>query len=223
MSETSPRVTLPVPVLRSPLHGLGLADSMAPPQQHNRVWLSEFAHLACLVLRGAAGDAQFMQAAAGVLGAPLPSAPMTLLPTAAALVLWLSPDEWLLVCRRSRRADLVCRLSAALGSAFAQIVDNSGGLGLLRIAGPDHLLLLRQLGPYDFDSLAALRCVATVMSKTAVVVARSDSAGVVLIVRRSYADYLWRLLWRTAQPYQPCVCAPALCADPLFAPLLESS
>jgi sarcosine oxidase subunit gamma len=51
---------------------------------------------------------------------------------------------------------------------------------------------------------------------------RTDTTGVVLLFRRSFADYTWRLLERTARSYRPCITSPAQCADPVFTPLFET-
>lgn len=209
-------------LLESPLHAFGLPARAAVPNLQNRVLMAELPHMGYIVLRGKADDADFMQAVADILGQALPTQPMTILGTTAGVVLWVSPDEWLLVCQRSRRDALLARLSSALQNVFAQVVDNSGGLTALRVSGPDHLLLLRQLGPYDYESLAIGRCASTVASKTGFTVARTDAAGVVIVFRRSFADYTWRLLERTAQPYRLCITAPAHIADPVFTPLFEA-
>ncbi|MDB5848912.1 MAG: Sarcosine oxidase, gamma subunit [Rhodoferax sp.] len=216
MSET-------MSALESPLHGFGLPARAAAPTARNRVVASEIAHLAYIVLRGRADDPAFMDAVAAVLGQPLPTAPMSLLQTAAGVVLWVSPDEWLLVASRAARNALIASLTAGLQEVFAQVVDNSGGYTALRLAGPDHLQLLRQFGPYDFEALAVGRCAATVASKTGFTVARTDERGVVLVFRRSFADYTWRLLERTARPYTLCITTPDQCADPMFTPLFDPS
>jgi sarcosine oxidase subunit gamma len=208
--------------LESPLHGFGLPARAAAPTERNRVVASEIANLAYIVLRGRADDPAFMDAVATVLGQQLPTTPMSLLSTAAGVVLWVSPDEWLLVARRAARDTLIASLTAALTEIFAQVVDNSGAYTALRLAGPGHLQLLRQLGPYNFEGLAVGRCAATVASKTGFTVARTDTAGVVLLFRRSFADYTWRLLERTARPYAMCITTPDQCADPMFTPLYAS-
>lgn len=208
-------------MLQSPLHAFGLPARVATPTNDNRVLISELPHLGYLVLRGKADDAAFMQAAASVLGQPLPTQPMTVLPTAAGVVLWLSPDEWLLLCQRSARDTLLASIATALQDLFAQVVDNSGGFTTLRLAGPDHMMLLRQLSPYDFECLAVGRCASTVLSKANMTVVRTDTQGVLLVFRRSFADYIWRLLERTAQPYRPCITHPDQCADPIVTPLFE--
>ncbi len=208
--------------LESPLYAFDLPARATTPTAHNRVVASELGNLGYIVLRGKADDADFMHAVAGVLGQALPTQPMTVLPTTAGVVLWVSPDEWLLVCKRSARDSLLAALVAATQDLFAQVVDNSGGLTALRLSGPDHMLLLRQLGPYDYESLAVGRCASTVASKTGLTVARTDTAGVVLVFRRSFADYTWRLLERTALPYRLCITTPSQCADPVFTPLFET-
>ena len=208
--------------LESPLHGFGLPARAATPTERNRVVASEIANLAYIVLRGRADDPAFMDAVAAVLGQPLPTTPMSLLSTPAGVVLWVSPDEWLLVARRASRDALIASLTAGLQDVFAQVVDNSGAYTALRLAGPGHMQLLRQLGPYNFEGLAVGRCAATVASKTGFTVARTDTAGVVLVFRRSFADYTWRLLERTARPHALCITTPDQCADPMFTPLYAS-
>ena len=209
-------------MLESPLHAFNLSARATAPTDQNRVVISELANLGYIVLRGKADDVAFMQAVAGVLGQALPTQPMTVLSCAASVVMWVSPDEWLVVCKRSTRDSLLAALTAAVQDLFAQVVDNSGGLTAMRLCGPDHMLLLRQMGPYDFESLAVGRCASTVVSKTGLTVARTDEAGVVLVFRRSFADYTWRLLERTALPYRLCITSPAQCADPVFTPLFEN-
>jgi sarcosine oxidase subunit gamma len=209
-------------MLESPLHAFGLSARVQTPASSDRVVLSELPHMGYLVLRGKADDTAFMQAMAGVLGQTLPTQPMTVLSTAVGVVLWVSPDEWLLVCKRSNRDHLLATLTTALQDVFAQVVDNSGGLTTMRLAGPDHLLLLRQLGPYDFESLAVGFSARTVISKTGLTVVRTDESGVLLVFRRSFADYTWRLLERTAKSYRPCITSPQQCADPVFTPLFET-
>lgn len=210
------------PTLQSPLHAFGLDAQAVPPSALNRVVFSELPHLGYIVLRGKADDSAFMQGVASVLGHSLPVQPRQVLHAAEGAVLWLSPDEWLLVCPRSQRDTMLAALTAALKGLFAQVVDNSGGFTTLRIAGPEHLALLRQLGPYDFESQAVGTVASTVMSKTSVTVVRTDATGVLLVFRRSFADYLWRLIERTAKPYHPCIAAPAVVADPVFTPLLTA-
>lgn len=205
--------------LRSPLQHRMSAASAASA----RVQAAELAHLALVTIRGKPGDAAFRAGAERVLGVPLPTRASSLTATPRGALLWQSPDEWLLVARRSERAGLLEAFGTALYGVFAQVVDSSGGYALLRLAGPEHVTVLRHLGPYDFERLAVGQGVGTVLGKANVSVLRSDAAGVLLLFRRSFADYVWMLVEQAARPYGLALRAPHALADPMFTPLLESA
>jgi sarcosine oxidase subunit gamma len=209
--------------LRTPLHVFNLPAESRAPTAKDGVVVSELPHLAYVILRGQATDAAFMQGVASVLGASLPTQPASLVQTPGGVVQWVSPDEWWVIAPRARRDALVASLNTALQGVFAQVVDNSGGHTAMRVTGPAHMLLLRHLGPYDFESLTVGKAVSTVMAKAVVSVCRTDEQGVVLLFRRSFADYFWRLLRRTAAPYGLCVTQPGTHADPVFTPLLPAT
>ncbi|MDZ5457471.1 hypothetical protein, partial [Azohydromonas lata] len=62
-----------------------------------------------------------------------------------------------------------------------------------------------------------------VMSKASFTVLRSDAQGVALVFRRSFADYIWKLIERTARPYGLQLVEPRRCVDPMLSPLLAGS
>jgi sarcosine oxidase subunit gamma len=163
-----------------------------------------------------------MSGVAAVIGAPLPTQPRAAVRCAAGVVLWQSPDEWWLLCARSARDRLVAALEQALQGCFAQVADNSGGFTALRISGAQHLRLLNHLSPYDFESLPVGQCVSTVISKATFTVLRSDAQGVTLVFRRSFADYIWQLIERTARPYGLQLADTRACTDTLLTPLLDA-
>lgn len=181
---------------------------------------AEYPNLGYVVIRGRADDADFLAATAAVLGASLPTLPRSMLRCAAGVVLWQSPDEWWLVCERARRDLLVRSLEEALKGLFAQAVDNSGGLTAVHVSGPAHMRLLNHLGPYDFERLPVGSCVSTVISKASFTVLRTSTMGVTLVFRRSFADYIWQLVQRTARPYGMQLVDPGSCADGVLSHLL---
>ena len=106
---------------------------------------------------------------------------------------------------------------------IGKVLDNSGSLASLHLAGPQHVTLLRHLSPYDFESLGIGGCVSTVLPKAGVTVLRGDDDGVLLLFRRSFADWIWRLVERSAEPYGLALCAPQELPAPGFAALLAGS
>ena len=157
--------------------------------------------LGFIYLRGIAGDTAFSKAVASVLGSDIPTQPKQTVYTKTAAVLWLSPDEWLLVCSYAEKNNLLQQLQTALKGVYAQVVDNSGGFMLMRIHGNDATTILRHISPYNFESLQTGQCVQTIAKKTTVVVVKVAENDYAFIFRRSFADYLWRILQKTAKPY----------------------
>lgn len=157
--------------------------------------------LGVLQLRGLTSDAAFMQGIASVLGTALPTQAKQAVYAEQAAILWVSPDEWLLVCAYQDKNDLLQRFQAALGGVYAQALDNSGGYSMLVIDGEYATTVLRHLSPYDILSLQIGECVQTFVHKNAFMITKVADDEYAVVFRRSFADYIWRLLQKTAQPY----------------------
>jgi sarcosine oxidase, subunit gamma len=207
------------PVLRSALADHLPAPSSPDAQAKAGVRVAEWPDIACVVLRGRADDAPFLRAVQAACGVTLPTQPGSFAATANIVTLWISPDEWWLLAPRVARDGLVTALRQATAGLHAQVADNSGGLACLHLAGPQHVTLLRHLSPYDFESLGVGRCVSTIVPKAGITVLRGDDAGVLLLFRRSFADWIWRLVERSARPYGLAACAPRDLPAPAFAAL----
>ncbi len=188
------------PIMRSPLHSLGLAGQARPIDDSCGVWANEIPHLGYISLRCDSRDETFVSAASNALGLRLPVEPCTLAATEDVKVLWLSPDEWMIVSAPGRRATLLTDLRQALAGVRSQVVDNSGGYTKIFLGGANALDVLRHVSVYDFESLQPGRVVGTTFGKSSVYAFRQAN-GYRLIVRRSFADYIWRYLVRAATPY----------------------
>jgi sarcosine oxidase subunit gamma len=189
------------PYAQSPLHDFGLPAKARRPDGSCGVWMNELALLGYVIVRGDAQDPAFIRAVRSVLGIALPTVPGTVTPFTNGVALWQAPDEWLLVCARSARHICIAGLEAALSDMHAQVVDNSGGLTMVYLTGAQQVTLLRHVGVYDFEALVPGRLASTVCGKATLTVFRHDDQGIFLIFRRSFADYVWRLLSKAARPY----------------------
>lgn len=189
------------PYAQSPLHGVGLNARARAQDASCGVWMNEAALLGYITLRGDCADPAFNAALMAVLGIALPDAPNTLRAFAHGVVLWQAPDEWLLVCRRSAGSAYVVELESALALLHAQVVNNSGGLTTLHLSGANQVELLRHVSVYDVETLTAGRVVSTVCGKANIIAYRLDNDAIFVVFRRSFADYLWRLLEKAARPY----------------------
>jgi len=188
------------PIMRSPLHSLGLASQARPIDDSCGVWANEIPHLGYIVLRGDGRDQAFASAASTALSVSLPLQPCTLAMSISVTVLWLSPDEWMIIAAPSQTSSLRASLQQALLGVRSQVVDNSGGYTQIVLGGVRAVDLLRHVSVYDFESLRPASVVGTTFGKSSVYAFRQDN-GYRLIARRSFADYIWRYLVRAATPY----------------------
>jgi sarcosine oxidase, subunit gamma len=188
------------PIMQSPLHGFGLEAQSRPIDDSNGVWANEVPLLGYISLRGTATDTAFTAAASQALGLRLPTEPCSMTQNGAAKILWLSPDEWMIACPRDRHPTLLKDLTTALTGIPHQIADNSGGYTQVIIKGRNAGHALSHCTVYDIDALAAGRVVGTTFGKSSVYLHRAGD-GYCLLLRRSFADYIWRTLARAALPY----------------------
>lgn len=197
------------PVMRSPLNHFNLAQRQQPLDDSRGVWANEVPLLGYISLRGNTDNPAFVAAVNSALGCSLPIQPCALQETNWGTILWLSPDEWLLVCEREQRATLQASLETALAGIHSQVADNSGGYTKVALQGLNAEDVLRHCTVYDLAHLGTGRVVGTSFGKMTTFLLHSKE-GYSLVFRRSFADYIWRLLERSAEPYGFGVAAPSV-------------
>ena len=141
---------------------------------------------------------------AGVLALELPREANTVSTGEYISALWLGPDEWLLMTPDERDTDLLQVLRGASGDAHFALTDVSSAYTTIRIRGDDAWQTLAKGCTLDLHPgvFGPGRCAQTLLAKTDVIVqpladqqlVDEQSPGFDLIVRRSFADYLWHWL-----------------------------
>jgi heterotetrameric sarcosine oxidase gamma subunit len=178
------------PVAASPLaHREPLAGDQAN--------VSETPFLGMLILRGK--PALIGDKAASALGAPLPDAVGETAEADRNTVLWLGPDEWLLVTPPGDEAGLCTKLSDSLPGTHHQLTNVSDYYTAIDVSGTAARDMLSKLMVIDLHprALKPGMAIATVCAKANVwlhVLPGDDIPVFRLIVRRSHADYLWCLI-----------------------------
>jgi sarcosine oxidase subunit gamma len=188
------------PVMQSPLHPFGLASKQEKVNDNKGAWANETPLLGYISLRGNSQNSAFVSAVNSALSIELPTQPCSMVYTAWGSILWLSPDEWLITCKRDQRASLQQSLEAALAGIHSQVVDNSGGFTTVLLKGKNASDVLHHCTVYDLNMLQAGKVVGTTFGKLSLYLHRQDD-GYSLVFRRSFADYIWRYLERSALPY----------------------
>ena len=188
------------PVMQSPLHHFGLAAKQEIANSTKGVWANEIPLLGYISLRGNAQNSAFTESVKQALGSALPTQPCSMVITSSGSLLWLAPDEWLLICERTQRPALQQSLETSLDGIHSQVVDNSGGFTSVLLKGKNASDVLHHCTVYDLNALEAGKVVGSTFGKTSLFLHKQDD-GYKLIFRRSFADYIWRYLERSALPY----------------------
>ncbi|MFM8748327.1 MAG: sarcosine oxidase subunit gamma [Aestuariivirga sp.] len=152
-------------------------------------------------LRGLAADAAFMAGARTALGFELPVRPRTTATAGGVTALWLSVDQWLILCPRTNTADILARLGAALTGVHALAVDVSDMRAVIRMEGGGAREILMKGTSLDLLSAGIVPgfCKRMRFAEIAALLHVVDDNVFDIYVFRSYARYAWDFLCATAK------------------------
>jgi sarcosine oxidase subunit gamma len=157
---------------------------------------SERPSLGHVNLRGDSRDDRFIVAVEATIGIGVPPAPNSFAEGAGNTVYWLGPNEWLIVTSRGREATIARELREALAGLFVAVTEVSGGQTVIVLRGRAVRDVLAKGCPLDLHPRAfgPGRCAQSHLAKAPILVRQVDAEPTFeIIVRRSFADYLW--LW----------------------------
>ncbi|MET9816792.1 sarcosine oxidase subunit gamma family protein [Streptomyces sp. NPDC006129] len=185
----------PVALRRSPLEHLEERMRAAAVPGTRGVTLAErpFATMVNLRVGPGSGAADRIER---TLGARLPRRCGDTTSSGPHTVVWLGPDEWL-VLSRAEGAALTAELRTALGPGRGSAVDVSANRTTLELSGPSSRQVLEKGCPLDLHPRAfgPGRAVSTTVGPVAVLLWQVDEAPTYrLLPRSSFADYLARWL-----------------------------
>ncbi len=199
--------------LRSPLDHLGLTARAQAEAEHSGtgVVLSEIAHLCLINIRGDASDPAFIAAVEKSIKLTPPTAPNTVAgKPSQSRIMWLGPDEWLVITKPGRGERAMAELWKNLkdGKLHAAVTDSSEARTCIRIEGPRAREVLAKGCPIDLHPSAfgpgqSAQCIVAKCGVMLVQTAQAkDTAGTYeLYVLRSFATYLWTWLEDASQEF----------------------
>ncbi len=127
-----------------------LAHRSAP--DNLSISMREISERGMIDLRGLGTDKKFMTAVKSVLGFDLPKAPRSSASWGDLKALWLSPDQWLILCTRSKTNALRAELTSALTKIHSLAVDVSDMRAVIRLEGEGVLETLMKGSSLDLIS-----------------------------------------------------------------------
>ncbi len=141
-------------------------------------------------LRGNPDDPEFLAATEKVLGIPVPIEPCRVSSGGAVRVLWLGPDEWLVIAEQET-ANLLAAFSDKLSGQHAAFTDVGANRIVLEISGPHVRDVLMKSCEMDFHPRAfGLGKVAqTTLAKSPTIIEQIENDKFHLYVRNSFARY----------------------------------
>ena len=176
-----------------------LAHREAP--QGLAIDLREITDRGMIDLRGSASDKKFMAAVKKVLGLDLPKAPRTSVSWGDVKTLWLSIDQWLILCSRAKAPELVKNLIVELNGIHSLVVDVSDMRAVLRLEGEGVREVLLKGSSLDLlnENYAAGTVRRMRFAEIAALLHIVEDKVFDVYVFRSYADYTWEFLLATAR------------------------
>lgn len=147
-------------------------------------------------VRGNAADTAFVEGVGKVLGQPLPLE-VNKMTKAEHRIYWLGPNEWQIVTKLERVANLAQMLQDALIDLPMAINDLSGGQVSLHLTGSGVPTLLARACTLDLhpSTFCIGDCAQSGLAKANVLLGYIDEGPVYeIIVRRSFSEYILRWL-----------------------------
>ena len=120
----------------------------------------------------------------------------------SSLLLWISPDEYLLRVKRRSQYLWMEKLTTALKRTFTAVVDSSGTYTMLELRGDKVTETLSKLINYDLkNSFAKGKVISTLADAAPVILFRPNAQSVQILVRFSYSAYFYQALQQSAREY----------------------
>ncbi len=166
---------------------------------------TERAFLDLVNLRGDGSDPAFVDAVEQVTGTRVPTQPNTVSSGLNCSLVWLGPDEWFVRSSLPQAPVFETKLAQALNGQFASVVDVGSGYTVFEIRGTRVREVLARGCPLDLHPrrFKEGQCAQSLFFKAAVVLMPTRPDAFDVIVRRSFADYVCRMMLDAAAPLAP--------------------
>jgi sarcosine oxidase subunit gamma len=160
--------------------------------------VSEAPATGMITLRGDLADAGVQKAVKSVMGAGV-SATLAVTDANVGQILWMSPDELMIVCAYDQADQVVADLIAALGETHSMVVNVSDARAVFDLNGSATFEIIAKLAPIDMKSMQAgtVRRTRFAQIPAAFWMTSNDSARIICF--RSVAEYMFNQLRNSAQ------------------------
>ncbi len=158
--------------------------------------IKEFPFVKKINLRLDPNDKDCVSSFSKILGTILPTKANTYSKNEKIKVIWLGPDEWLIV---SNDDDAYIKLQNKIGNLEASVTDVSENRTIIRIRGTKTYVLLSKFLVLDIEKNLStnLSCTQTLFVKVPVLLVRNHYDGIPeidIFTNKSHANYIYNLI-----------------------------
>ena len=173
------------------------------PVKGARIELAELPIAGHFNLRVDPANADAMKRASDCVGVSLPTQPLSSIEADGTRVHWVAPDEWYVLMPRDKATGFEVAFRDAMSGLHYSIVDVSGGQTVLLLSGQGAREVLMKGAAVDVhDSAFAVgKVVGTAIAKSSGMIVRTGDDSYELLIRRSFANYLWDWLSDASQEF----------------------
>jgi len=166
--------------------------------------MAERPHLGMINFRGQAADAALKPAFKKAIAVELPTKANTSSGAADKThVLWLGPDEWLIVTEPGKTDALAGKLAAATKNLHVAVTATGEARTVIRISGPNAGDVISKGCPLDLHPgvFGPGQCAQTIIGRAAMTIHQIGADSYDIFVLRSFAEYLWTWLEDAGREY----------------------
>ena len=170
-------------------------------EEHAEIKFQELPFITKINLRGNPNDKNFMSSARETLNTRLPIRPNTYITINSLKIIWLGPDEWLIIDEKEDdKENLFSKLENSFGSQDVSVTDVSENRTVIRITVAKLFILLAKFLTLNLDnSLNSSSSVAqTLFIKVPILLMRHHEHDIEpkidIFTNRSHANYVYKML-----------------------------
>ena len=165
-------------------------------EKHSFIQIQELPFVKKINLRLDPNDKDCVSSFSKILGTMLPTKTNTYSKNEKIKVIWLGPDEWLIV---SDDDDAFIKLQNKIGNLEASVTDVSENRTIIRIRGKKTYVLLSKFLVLDLEKNLStdLSCAQTLFVKVPVLLVRNhydEIPEIDIFTNRSHANYIYNLI-----------------------------
>jgi len=140
----------------------------------------------------------YMSICGKILGAVLPTKPNTYVQNEKVKIIWLGPDEWMVI--NDQENELFIKLKNELGDIEASVTNISENRTIIRLSGKKIITLLSKFLVLDLEKNLGnqLSCAQTFFVKVPILLIRNNDNNQIPVIdiftNRSHANYIYNLL-----------------------------